>query len=232
MGVSEQAFREVFDSPEECLVAAFEAGRPDRVQGAGGVLGPNDAPDRTPRRADDANGALGLAGEARGAPELPIRATYRTTRVLRAIASAPGSSNREVADAAGLSDEGQTSKLLARLLQRGLVENVGRGHPWGEPNAWVLTSEGRRVLELLGDVGLGSARGAARRTSTAPAAAAGQGVSNKRPSTPAPRAPESMTNTRPQDRRSRRTRGHGTGTWASRAGAHPGRSTNTREEKE
>ena len=80
---------------------------------------------------------------------LPIRPTHRTTLVLGAIAAAPRSSNREVADAAGLSDEGQTSKLLARLERHGLIENVGIGATRGEPNAWLLTPEGHRVVELL-----------------------------------------------------------------------------------
>jgi hypothetical protein len=77
---------------------------------------------------------------------LPVRATYRTTRVLSAIGASPRLSNREIADAAGLSDEGQTSRLLRRLEQRGLVQNVGLGQPWGEANAWLLTANGERVL--------------------------------------------------------------------------------------
>ena len=76
-----------------------------------------------------------------------MRATYRTTRVLSAIGASPRLSNREIADAAGLSDEGQTSRLLRRLEQRGLVQNVGLGQPWGEANAWLLTANGERVLD-------------------------------------------------------------------------------------
>jgi hypothetical protein len=45
------------------------------------------------------------------AGQLPVRATHRTTLVLRAIARAPYSNHREVGHAAGLADEGQTSKL-------------------------------------------------------------------------------------------------------------------------
>ncbi len=78
----------------------------------------------------------------------PVRATYRTARVLRAIAEAPHSSNREVAAAAGLKDEGQTSKLLRRLERDGLIANVGLGHVFGESNAWLLTAAGRRVAQL------------------------------------------------------------------------------------
>ena len=47
---------------------------------------------------------------------LDMRITYRTVRVLMAIAERPGASNRLVAaEAAGISDQGQISKLLARL---------------------------------------------------------------------------------------------------------------------
>lgn len=77
---------------------------------------------------------------------LPVRATYRTRRVLSAISAYPRSNNREIADAAGVRDQGQTSKLLSRLEQRGLVQNVGLGAAYGEPNAWLLTVQGERVL--------------------------------------------------------------------------------------
>ena len=83
------------------------------------------------------------------AAELPVRATRRTTLVLCAIARAPYSNNREVARAAGLLDEGQTSKLLARLERKGVIENVGVGAARGEPNAWLLTASGGRAVELL-----------------------------------------------------------------------------------
>ena len=85
------------------------------------------------------------------AAALPIRVTHRTTLVLRAIAQTPYSSNRGIADAAGLNDEGQASKLLARLERQGVIENVGIGAARGEPNAWLLTSSGRHTVELLGD---------------------------------------------------------------------------------
>jgi DNA-binding MarR family transcriptional regulator len=77
---------------------------------------------------------------------LPVRVTYRTTRVLAAIGDSPGLSNRDIAESAGLTDEGQTSRLLRRLEQRGLVENVGLGHTHGGANAWLLTPYGERVL--------------------------------------------------------------------------------------
>ncbi len=85
------------------------------------------------------------------AVELPIRITHRTTLVLRAIAQTPYSNNREIAQTAGIADEGQASKLLARLERQGVIENVGVGAARGEPNAWLLTTSGRHAIELLDD---------------------------------------------------------------------------------
>jgi hypothetical protein len=76
---------------------------------------------------------------------LDMRLTYRTVRVLMGIAGHPGASNRTVAHASGISDQGQISKLLARLESLGLAENTGRGHPKGAPNAWRLTARGQEV---------------------------------------------------------------------------------------
>jgi AcrR family transcriptional regulator len=80
---------------------------------------------------------------------LDMRLTYRTLRVLATIAAAPGASNREVARAAGVVDQGQISKLLSRLENLGLIHNTGVGHVKGEPNAWELTSRGREVEQVL-----------------------------------------------------------------------------------
>jgi predicted transcriptional regulator len=81
---------------------------------------------------------------------LHMRLTYRTIRVLMALAAEPGSSNRHVAEISGVSDQGQMSKLLARLCQLGLIENTSPTRPGrGDPNAWTLTSEGWRVQTAL-----------------------------------------------------------------------------------
>ena len=77
--------------------------------------------------------------------ELEMRLTYRTVRVLMAVGTHPGVSNRRVGDAAGISDQGQISKLLKRLRRLGLIENKGAGAARGEPNAWTLTERGREV---------------------------------------------------------------------------------------
>jgi AcrR family transcriptional regulator len=78
-----------------------------------------------------------------------MRLTYRTARVLECIARRPGASNRVVAEDAGISDPGQTSRLLRRLERLGLTINTGGGHHSGEPNAWGLTPVGRQVAQRL-----------------------------------------------------------------------------------
>lgn len=87
--------------------------------------------------------------DARRLKQLRMRLTYRTIRVLTALAASPGASNRQVADAAGIVDQGQISKLLGRLQRLGLIENAGTGGLRGEPNAWTLTSEGWGVHGAL-----------------------------------------------------------------------------------
>jgi AcrR family transcriptional regulator len=81
--------------------------------------------------------------------ELDMRLTYRTVRVLLAIASQPASSNRQVATAAGIADQGQISKLLARLYALGLIQNDGGDHAKGEANAWSLTPRGNDITHTI-----------------------------------------------------------------------------------
>lgn len=80
-------------------------------------------------------------------PAGPIVLTYRTRRVLSAIQDYPGASNREVAERAGIVDQGQISKLLGRLEARALIEKVGARRARGAPNSWCLTSRGERSLD-------------------------------------------------------------------------------------
>jgi DNA-binding MarR family transcriptional regulator len=80
---------------------------------------------------------------------LSLRVTYRTLCVLDAIAERPGASNREVARRAGVKDQGQISKLLARLKRLGLIANRA-GSPSGRPrNAWRLTPKGGEVHQAM-----------------------------------------------------------------------------------
>jgi AcrR family transcriptional regulator len=81
--------------------------------------------------------------------QLETRLTYRTVRVLMTIASHPGSSNRKIADASGIADQGQMSKLLARLHQLDLIQNTGAGAARGEPNAWTLTDKGWQIHNAI-----------------------------------------------------------------------------------
>jgi AcrR family transcriptional regulator/DNA-binding MarR family transcriptional regulator len=83
--------------------------------------------------------------------QLEMRLTYRTVRVLMAIAGHPGSSNRIVADTAEVTDQGQMSKLLARLQHLGLIQNTGAGPTRGEPNAWTLTDKGWQVQGAIAE---------------------------------------------------------------------------------
>jgi AcrR family transcriptional regulator len=81
--------------------------------------------------------------------DLEMRLTYRTVRVLMAVAGTPGGSNRQVADESGIVDQGQISKLLARLHGLGLIEKTGAGSMRGAPNSWVLTEKGWEVQAAL-----------------------------------------------------------------------------------
>ena len=84
---------------------------------------------------------------------LPMRLTYRTMRVLVSVAEHPGSSNRTIGESAGIGDQGQASKLLARLHKLGLIENRGGEPARGEPNAWVLTKTGQQVHDSIAGLG-------------------------------------------------------------------------------
>jgi AcrR family transcriptional regulator len=78
------------------------------------------------------------------------RLTYRTARVLSAIHDYPGASNREVAEHAGIVDQGQVSKLLSRIEVRGLIEKAGEGRSRGAPNSWRLTLLGETLMQTDG----------------------------------------------------------------------------------
>ena len=78
---------------------------------------------------------------------LNMRLTHRTMMVLAAIADRPGASNREIAEAAEVTDQGQISKLLSRLAGQDLIENHGYGQMKGAANAWRLTSRGTQIVQ-------------------------------------------------------------------------------------
>jgi AcrR family transcriptional regulator len=90
-----------------------------------------------------------VGGERDPLDGVAMRLTYRTARVLEGVGEHPGASNREVAEYAGISDQGQVSKLLARLQCLELLANRGVGHLKGEPNVWVLTARGQLVTQSI-----------------------------------------------------------------------------------
>jgi AcrR family transcriptional regulator len=108
--------------------------------GAGAARRELTRPAPVPRGADGCPAVLGSGFDDHG-----VRLTYRTGRVLTAIAQYPGASNREVAERAGIIDQGQISKLLTRLERAGVIANLSEGTSRGAPNAWRLTEFGERV---------------------------------------------------------------------------------------
>jgi DNA-binding MarR family transcriptional regulator len=96
-------------------------------------------------------------------------------RVLRAIAELPAGSNREVAERAGIVDQGQISKILTRLEFQGLVVNRGgSGAARGTPNSWWLTERGEEF-----ERGLRDDQAAERNSDSQP----GKGSASRRPAT-------------------------------------------------
>lgn len=117
-------------------------------------LGPEAAQRESNRPPPDLEGPPGrvrrdgreaLPGAGLSAPK--IRLTYRTTRVLECIAESPGATNIAIARAAGISDQGQISKLLARLEQHGLLLNSGDLERKWAVNTWSLTQHGEALIQ-------------------------------------------------------------------------------------
>jgi AcrR family transcriptional regulator/DNA-binding PadR family transcriptional regulator len=117
--------------------AVLDAHRPARATSAGdpaGVRGGKLVPKR------------GRRSPAPARPARPgFRLTVRTHLVLTAVAEHAGASGREIAEEAGVRDEGQISKLLARLTEQGLIHSTTRGGH-GKPKAWRLTPQGEALL--------------------------------------------------------------------------------------
>jgi len=83
--------------------------------------------------------------------DVPMRLTYRTAMVLAAVARHPGASNRVIGEHSEIPDQGQISKLLARLRGLGLLQNTAApdARSQGAANAWSLTELGKRITEQL-----------------------------------------------------------------------------------
>jgi DNA-binding MarR family transcriptional regulator len=84
--------------------------------------------------------ALGLMRESGG------RLSEPAIRVLREVAGEPRLSNREIAHRVRIADANSMSHLLARLAERGLIENARNG---GRENVWVLSAAGRALEGAL-----------------------------------------------------------------------------------
>jgi AcrR family transcriptional regulator/DNA-binding MarR family transcriptional regulator len=81
--------------------------------------------------------------------ELGMRLTYRTLRVLDAVACNPDASNRLIGELAGITDQGQISKLLARLARLGLIDNAPGASAKGLSNKWRLTEKGQGIQRAI-----------------------------------------------------------------------------------
>ena len=130
----EQRLSELLGPLMSLIVLPYLGGRAARSELARPAPVPADRPARQPLpvRGDPLHG-------------LNMRLTHRTMRVLAAIAEQPGASNREIAEHAEIVDQGQISKLLTRLSDRGLIRNFGAGQQRGAPNAWQLTPRGAQL---------------------------------------------------------------------------------------
>ncbi|HEV2924437.1 MAG TPA: helix-turn-helix domain-containing protein [Solirubrobacteraceae bacterium] len=75
----------------------------------------------------------------------------RRYEALMYLANHVEASNRDIAAAIGISDDGQASRLLARMEELGLIRNRNP-YNHGAPNAWQLTADGRRLVRALESV--------------------------------------------------------------------------------
>ncbi len=113
-------------------------------------------------------------------PIVPVRPTERTCSVLAAVGEHGGLNNRQISAGAGVDNEPQISRLLARLQEHGLVENRG-GRTAGLPKAWWLTASGVEFLRTGRPLaGAEPAAGRARPAGRGKSARAGRGAAGRR----------------------------------------------------
>jgi AcrR family transcriptional regulator/DNA-binding MarR family transcriptional regulator len=127
------------------LVAKSSGRRGKNISQAGPDSFQADKPAHPPGRGTS---SAGQSGKDLRIPR-SFRMTALTHEVLEVVRSFNAQecspSNLEAARAAGVKDQGQISKLLARLQTHGLLENTGGGYP-SAGNAWQLTSRGEELL--------------------------------------------------------------------------------------
>jgi AcrR family transcriptional regulator len=89
-----------------------------------------------------------VAGHDGGLPPILANPNARRARLcVLFLAEHPGASNYQIGADVGIVHQGQTSKLLARLADSGLLSKQA-GTP-GRPNAWSLTPLGEQVARTL-----------------------------------------------------------------------------------
>jgi AcrR family transcriptional regulator/DNA-binding PadR family transcriptional regulator len=91
------------------------------------------------------SGVLTAGVEGAVAESRDVRSVERTYSILAVVAERGGLNNREVGEGVRLRDQGQISRLLARLQERGLLENRAGQNP-GSAKAWWLTAKGEEFL--------------------------------------------------------------------------------------
>jgi AcrR family transcriptional regulator len=146
-GVSRKTFYEHFEERDGALAAALEEARSPRPGVNVAIAGQKF--NSLSREGGDPSGDAAVHA-------MPLfRRTYRTLRVIQAVgelsARGAGASNREVAEHAGISDSGQTARVLARLEGLGLIENSVLWPGRGEANSWRLTAWGEAVWDAVRD---------------------------------------------------------------------------------
>ena len=141
--------REPSRSPE-----AFPAGAGDAAPSPADPAASNGAGSSTSNGVGASNGRV---RSRRAKRMLQGRETAISERGLRVLAviderNAQGSSpsNREIAEATEIRDQGQMSKLMHRLAGLGFVENTGAAALTGKAYAWRLTIKGTELLRELG----------------------------------------------------------------------------------
>jgi DNA-binding MarR family transcriptional regulator len=75
---------------------------------------------------------------------------HRTIQVLGVVGCEPGLNSSEVALRAGVSDQGQISRLLSRLVRLGLIENTRDAPGRRVGKAWALTASGQELEQAIG----------------------------------------------------------------------------------
>ncbi len=125
-GASEPVLDKLFNNPRDCLLSACE----DVVVRAAAKAAPAYETPPTNPWAQPPPGEI-----IRDARAVARATNLRERKSAEAIAAEPGLSNRGVAEAAGITDEGQISKLLARLHKHGLIDKRHEAKHAGETNA-------------------------------------------------------------------------------------------------